>query len=380
MTALPPARTPSDYTGPWQPRWSPGSVDPALPPVAVVHDPRDQPAYTTTALAAHRPSHGQLAVHPTPLATAPAYLAHDLIRAQGKHLPLPPDTDPPLWLGNADASWRVAAAWTQALGISHYIVCRAHRISGRHLEHLMALRELTRIRLTLVISGPPATPLTDMLTAVPHHRIDTPEAARQHLHPPCTAPPAACYPWWEAAAFPGTDDEPWYQLPPRRTRREGPPPNKPTSSTRLPAQRIRPPAIALPRPQGQPLQLSCHYTVIAQRIHSRIAHPLYAAAVAIRALTGYRTDQLPELTAPTPSRARARLPSTLPHWATLLIAAARTYTALEGHNLPDPGLGLYGTDRPFRLSTWEQNDVERATETCRLTAASPPAPRRRARP
>ncbi|MFJ2007778.1 hypothetical protein [Streptomyces chartreusis] len=366
-----PATTPDDTLRKWTPQWSPDHTDPALPPITLITDPHDRPAHTTTALAAHQPEHGCIAVHPTPLATAPAYLAHDLIRALGKHLP-PPDIDPPWWTGNADESWRVAVAWTHALGIRHYIVCRAHRITSRHLEHLMALRERTRIRLTLIVSGPTPAALADILNAVSHRHLDTLEAAQHHLNTADhTTPPTDRYPWWQFTPFPGPDDEPWFQLPPRPRRPAGQPGEITTSTrgtpTRLPSHDNPPPATALTPAQ---------HDVVAQRIHTRIAHPVHAAAVAIRALTGYDTDQLPQFTLPTPHRPHADLPAELPAWVRLLHDAARIHAELERFIRPDLPEHLSGADRAFRLSVWEKNDVAHATETCHLVAA----PTRRPKP
>ncbi|MFC7472683.1 hypothetical protein ACFQVA_42505 [Actinomadura keratinilytica] len=75
-------------TGAWKPTWSPGHTRPGLPPLTVVHDPHDDHAFMAAALAAHTPQAGHITVHPTPVASAPASLAHDLLRSMGKHLPL----------------------------------------------------------------------------------------------------------------------------------------------------------------------------------------------------------------------------------------------------------------------------------------------------
>ncbi|MEU6807703.1 hypothetical protein ABZ920_01485 [Streptomyces sp. NPDC046831] len=357
----------------WTPAWSPDHTDPSLPPVTLITDTHDQPAYTTTALAAHQPEHGRIAVHPTPLATAPAYLAHDLIRALGKHLPAP-HIDPPWWTSNADESWRVAVAWTQALNISHYVICRAHRITGRHLEHLMALRERTRIRLTLVVSGPAPAALSTTLNTVAHHQIDSIQDTRQHLNADQAPTPRtlASYAWWQRAPFPGPHDESWYELPPRPRRPAGKP-DEVTSSTRGTPTRLsstdsQPPAIAL-QTFTRADTSSAHLETVAQRIHTRVAHPVHAAAVALRALTGYGTDQLAQLTIPTPHRPRADLPTDLPDWARLLRDAARIHTDLQGYIRHDLTDRLSGEDTPFRLSAWDKNDVAHATETCHLVAA-----------
>ncbi|MFJ3720782.1 hypothetical protein [Streptomyces sp. NPDC090057] len=364
MTSTPSGAAPDETFHNWTPTWSQDHTDPSLPPITLITDTDDQPAYTTTALAAHQPKLGRIAVHPTPLATAPAYLAHDLIRALGKHLP-PPDIAPPWWTGNADESWRAAAAWTQALKISHYVICRAHRITGRHLEHLMALRELTRIRLTLVVSGPTPAALAAILNAVAHHQIDTLEDAHQHLNQDPLSQAPASYPWWRSTSFPAPHDELWYVLPPRPRRPAGTP-DEPTISsygtpTRLPCTDSRPPSIALPAHTNLGT-LSPHHETVAQRIHTRIAHPVHAAAVAIRSLTGYSTDQLPQLTIATPQHPRADLPTDLPDWARLLQDAARIHTDL----LP---AHFSGADRPFRFGARDRNDVAHATESCHLVAA-----------
>ncbi|MFH8804889.1 hypothetical protein ACH4F6_35900 [Streptomyces sp. NPDC017936] len=371
MTSTPCNAAPDETFHKWTPAWSPDHTDPGLPPITLITDTRDEPAYTTTALAAHQPRLGRIAVHPTPLATAPAYLAHDLIRALGKHLP-PPDIDPPWWTGNAEDSWRVAAAWTQALSISHYVICRAHRITGRHLEHLMALRELTRIRLTLVISGPTPPALATILNAVTRHQIDTFEDAHQHLNQDPSPRAPASYPWWHNTPFPAPHDEPWYELPPCPRRPPGAPDETTISShctpNRLSSADSRPPAIALPA-HTHPDTPSPHHETVAQRIHTRIAHPVHAAAVAIRSLTGYSTDQLPQLTIATSQHPRADLPTNLPDWARLLQDAALIYTDLQQYIRHDLPAHMTGENRPFRFGARDRNDVAHATETCHLVAA-----------
>jgi hypothetical protein len=373
MTPTPTAAATADTVGKWTPAWSPDHTDSSLPPITVITDPHDQPAYTTTALASHHPGAGRVAVHPTPLATAPAYLAHDLIRALGKHLP-PPDIDPPVWTGNAESSWRVTVAWTQALHINHYVICRAHRITGRHLEHLMALRERTRTRLTLLVSGPPPAALTTILNTVRHREIDTLQAVRQHLNTdsePISDSPTG-YPWWHPTPSPLPDNEPWYALPPRPRRPAGRPDAAAHSSrdapARLPAIHKTPPTIALPVLNDLSAP-SPHHEVVAQRIHTHIAHPVHAAAVAIRALTGYGTDQLSHLTTPTPQRPRADIPADLPSWALLLLDAARIHTELEGYTRPELPAHLTGANKLFRLATWDQKEITHVTESCRLATA-----------
>ncbi|MEV6774715.1 hypothetical protein [Streptomyces syringium] len=150
-----------------------------------MHDPRDDHAFMAAALAAHTPARGRITVHPTPVASAPFSLAHDLLRSMGKHLPVTGSEDEAYWVGNTETAWRAVAAWMLALRVT-----RAHRISSRHFEYLFALRELTGIRLTLLCHGllPPASPLRRLVA------------------------------WWEAdGQFPPREGEPCFLLPTRRT-------------------------------------------------------------------------------------------------------------------------------------------------------------------
>ncbi|WP_329323608.1 hypothetical protein OIE77_42315 [Streptomyces sp. NBC_01715] len=276
----------------------------------------------------------------------------------------------------------MAAAWTQALGISHYVICRAHRITARHLEHLMALREHTRIQLTLVVSGPTPAALAPILKAVPHHPTEALESARLHLQTgqQQTSAPAGHDHWWHPAPLPAPEDEPWYELPPRPRRpavvtpRQGAP-------ARPSVDRPHPIVIALPaftHPDDYP---GTSHQAVAQRIHTRIAHPVHAAAVAARVLAGYDTEQLSQITLSTPQRPSADLPANLPAWMLPLQEAARIYTELQGHIRTDLPAHLSGANRPFRLTSWEQDDVAHATETCRLIPAPirkrPSNPRKR---
>ncbi|MGX1886930.1 hypothetical protein [Streptomyces sp. NPDC055287] len=348
----------------WTPQWTPDQTNTDLPPVTIISDPDDLPACTTSALAAHRPADGRITIHPTPLATAPAYLAHDFLRALGKHLP-PSDSDVPWWTTNTDDSWRIAAAWTRALGISHYVLARAHRIPSRHWEHLMALRENTGIHLTLVVSGPVPAALHSILTAVQHHYIDNPDEGSTHLSRPGHPPSPAPYPWWHAAPFPPGEDEQWYQLPPRPKQPRGRPGEPSTDSRGKPTQ------LASDRnpPRAIPLEVLTPSSVppaIAQRIHTRIAHPVHAAAVALRTVTGYETDQLRGLAeSSTAAGPQPPIVENLPAWVSLLTDAAYAYTQLQSHARQG---------NPFSLATWDRHDIAHATEACHLLA--PPSARR----
>ncbi|WP_328545545.1 hypothetical protein [Streptomyces platensis] len=362
----------------WTPFWSPDETDPTLPPVTVILDPHDNQAFTASALAAHQPRAGNIAVHPTPVATAPAYLAHDLLRAYGKHLPAPDNHHPtPQWTSHVDRSWRNTAAWTTTLGITHVIICRAHRISARHIEHLLALREHAHLNLTLLYSGSVPTPVERLLSAINHEPIDTLEAARHHMtHHRTPAPPSADYPWWTATpAFPGRSDDPWFRLPPQPHE----PRPRPTQQHAQPTAQPDPPALVLPLPTN-PHQdhTHPHIATVAARIHSRIAHPIHAANVALRVLTGCTPDQIGNLHAneldPYTSPPHDKRPAPhLPRWVLPLADAALALAALRGYT---------NVVNPLWTPSWEHSDVEQATEDCRLIPVPPtsktPSRRRRA--
>lgn len=57
------------------------------PPVTVIHDRDDHPAWTAAAHTAHDPALGRLTVDPSPANGAPAAHAHNLLHALGKRLP-----------------------------------------------------------------------------------------------------------------------------------------------------------------------------------------------------------------------------------------------------------------------------------------------------
>ncbi|MFE3384791.1 hypothetical protein [Streptomyces anulatus] len=60
--------------------------------------------------------------------------------------------------------------------IQHVIITRIHRVSSRYFEHLFALRELTKIRPTLLYHGPLSPALAASLL---HEAVHTLAAARR---------------------------------------------------------------------------------------------------------------------------------------------------------------------------------------------------------
>ncbi|MFE0686426.1 hypothetical protein ACFW17_37270, partial [Streptomyces sp. NPDC058961] len=148
------------------------------PPVAVVIDPRDDAIYTHTALAAHHPPSGRITLHPGPGTTSETGLAHDLLATLGK---------PPLLPGRFPAgrqpAWEAAAAWMTALPVNRLTVLRAHRLTARRTEHLLQLRAITGIHLTLVCHRPhlPAA-LLQALQAADYSVTADFQTARRHYY------------------------------------------------------------------------------------------------------------------------------------------------------------------------------------------------------
>ncbi|MGW9643435.1 hypothetical protein ACWHAU_30460 [Streptomyces albidoflavus] len=356
-------------TGAWKPTWSPGHTRPGLPPLTVVHDPHDDHAFMAAALAAHTPQAGHITVHPTPVASAPASLAHDLLRSMGKHLPLAGSDDGTYWTGNTETAWRALAAWTLALGTGHLIVTRAHRISSRHFEHLFALRELTRIRLTLMCHGPLPPALATALATLRHEEAHTLAATHRAFTTPAPPPPTGRFTWWEAdEQFPPREGEPCFLLPTRRMPGRG----VIEAAVRRLARTVLPlPAARCPLPAAGrfPPEPDEPTALLAHRLHTRIAHPIHAAALSVRVFTGCPATQLQ---LPAAHTAPPVLPNhgpehPAPTWAADLIEVARCFGQLEGRQ--------YGA-RPLRLSPWDQTAVTEAAHACGLHEHQAPATKR----
>jgi len=357
-----PAAVP-ETTGPWKPTWSPGHISPGLPPLTVVHDPDDDCAFMAVALAAHIPALGRITVHPTPVASAPASLAHDLLRSLGKHLPVAGSEEGTYWTGNTETAWRVVAAWIFALRIGHVIVTRAHRISSRHFEYLFALRELTKIRLTLLCHGPLPPVLAAALTALPHEEGHTLAAARRAVGAPTPLPPTGRFAWWETdGQFPPHEGEPCFLLPTRRVHGRG--------VIEAAARRLGRTVLPLPAAGRFPPEPGEPTALLAHRLHARIAHPVHAAALAVRIFTGCSAAQLQQVsTARAAASARTNRGRELgtPSWAADLLEAARCFGQLDGRA---------DSARPLRLSPWDQAAVTEAAHVCSVHEHQAPGPKR----
>lgn len=338
-------------TGAWKPAGSPSGTRPGLAALTVVHDPHDDHAFMAAALAAHTPQAGRITVHPTPVASAPASLAHDLLRSLGKHLPPDGSEDGTFWSGNTETAWRAVTAWILGLRIGHVIVTRTHRISSRHFEHLFALRELTGVQLTLLCHGPLPPALATALAALPHEEAHTLAAARRTLGVSAPPPSAGRFAWWEAGEqFPPSPDEPCFLLPTRRTPGRG--------VIEAAARRLGRPVLPLPAAGRFPPEPDEHTTLLARRLHARIAHPVHAAALAVRVFAAQR-----DLPARTGRGRQMRTPS----WAVDLIEAACHFGQLEGR--------ADNTSLPLR--SFDHAAVTEAAHACGLHEHQAPGAKRR---
>ncbi|WP_103514995.1 hypothetical protein [Streptomyces sp. SM10] len=117
--------------------------------VTIVVDEHDDMFYTRAALQAHRLEGGCVTVQPTPANGSPAALAHDVLYALGKRL-APGPRSPDIWLDSVNAAWLAAASWSIAAGVRHVVVPRAHLLTGRRIDQLLAWREWTGVQLTLL--------------------------------------------------------------------------------------------------------------------------------------------------------------------------------------------------------------------------------------
>lgn len=297
------------------------------------------------------------------------------MRAYGKHLPVPEDLHPePAWVRHTDDSWRNTAAWTTALGITHLIVCRAHRLRSGYIQHLLALREHARLKLTLLCHGSFTDNVQQLLSTVRHDDLNTPDAALRHLQhspPPLTD---GNFPWWQVRpSFPARPEETWFRLPP-------PPSGRHRWEDRhyaMIAAQPPPDARLLSLPPTRWDHTHPHLAPAIARIHNRIAHPVHAARVALHLLTGAPPDQLnhlphDDLTSSASPDHGQHPTEGLPPWARPLAQAALALTELRGY---------VHANTPLFIPKWEEHEVSQAIEGCRLLlpapARTPAAARRR---
>ncbi|WP_406510597.1 hypothetical protein [Streptomyces sp. NBC_00212] len=348
------------------PTWPPDRAEPPprRPPLTVVHDAGDDKAFMDWALAAHAPQAGRITVHPAPTTGAPPALAHDLLRALGKHLPLAGSEEGVCWTRDARTAWRTAAAWVRALRIGHVLLTRAHLITVRHLERLFALQHLTGIRLTLVCHGPLTSEAAAAVDSLGPQTVHSLAAARRTTPATPAAVTAGRYPWWDKAPFPPPDDEPCFLLP------YAPRPHT-TGELCAAQRRVGRSVLPLDAPgrlaDALDAEADPHLAALARRIHTRIAHPVHAAALVVQVLTGHPVDSLRQLRATAfapPARDTVSAGTTVPvpAWAADLVEAARCFRDLDGRA---------GSLHFFRLTAWDRIAVDDAAQACGLVTSQP---------
>ncbi|MFJ2154364.1 hypothetical protein ACIOHB_37200 [Streptomyces microflavus] len=252
------------------------------PPVTVIHDKDDHPAWTA---AAHEPALGRLTVDPSPANGAPAALAHDLLYALGKRLPQGGETYG-TWADSQRPAWDAVATWILTHHIGHLIVCRTDRLTHARQRQLLTLRERCGIRLALLWHRPASPALRTLLEETPHHIIDTLPQARIALAQTEHSPTGTRSTGQQRPTEPTPcqDDGQWITSPtpsdgtvtsrPKRARCQGAPEVVSTSGAPATQGRDRTPT-----------------DVLATRL-TTVAHPLHATALTIRAVTGADISRL----------------------------------------------------------------------------------------
>ncbi|MGW0394382.1 hypothetical protein ACWDYJ_26540, partial [Streptomyces sp. NPDC003042] len=229
-------------------------------------------------------------------------------------------------------------------------VCRTDRLTHARRAQLLALRERSGIRLTLLWHQPADRALARLLNGLEHQMIDELEQARAVLHPAAPSPADAqnlalsFNQDQPAESRLGPDYGPWMTARPDcwgiEVTRPARTPCPGADHTPLPE---------TPRPDSAGREAGRTWEkVLAHRLH-RIAHPPHVAALAIHALTAASTARLALIRGSDISETAAVLKihdqpahrhcrvHPVPHWARPLLAAAKTYGRLRQRD-PDQSL------------------------------------------
>ncbi|MBP0458980.1 hypothetical protein [Streptomyces montanisoli] len=297
--------------------------------VVVVVDECDHMKVMRAALASHQPAQGRIVVQPTPASSRPAALAHDVLYALGKRLaPAPGAAD--VWLDSVTPAWLAAAAWSTATGVRHVVVTRAHLLTARRIDQLLAWRETTGVQLTLLWQASPRRLPPALIGA--RRCVSTPGVLEAILHTAGPLPAQPSFP--PTAAAPATDPavaQPQSILQAQLA--------WPATAAAIPARTC---TGASASAQRQP---PAHAHTVAPTdvaALARIAHPLITGALSVLAFTGTQpgalrwlrdldiTPDIDTLKTHAPNHLGCRLHA-LPTWARPLLAAARTHHRLSGH-------------------------------------------------
>ncbi|MFJ2109809.1 hypothetical protein ACIOHH_35165 [Streptomyces microflavus] len=226
------------------------------------------------------------------------------------------------------------AAWASVLGVTRLVICRAQGLSPSQWNGLLALRALLGIRLVLVIHGRAPAPLKRLLDCINHCSIDSTDA----FAPPDCASSGTPIPWrTPGMVYPASPDAPWCDLPL--------PPRRPAPDS------IRPYKPVVVR-KNQTTDSARQDSVAVHRVHAHIAHPVHAAIVAVRFLSGCTTRQATLIRLP-----EAELTGWAPAWAQPLVAAASRYQQLTA---------APGQSSVLSLMPSEYEAIEETLHSCRL--------------
>ncbi|MCX5443882.1 hypothetical protein [Streptomyces sp. NBC_00063] len=299
--------------------------------VTVVVDERDDLFYTRAALQAHRPGEGCITVQPTPANGSPAALAHDMLYALGKRL-APGPNSPDVWLDSVNTAWLAAAAWTVATGVRHVVVPRAHLLTIRRIDQLLAWREMTGVQLTLLWQTAPRR-LPPVLARV-ERRISSRDQFEALLAEPGpiparpSFPPAAPAMTGRAAVGAGHSSA-------RQPRDARPRSMKPGQQAHPCTGAMATAQLSQPAPA---IELSCEDTAAL----AALTHPLIAGALSVLAFTqaglgGLRLTRDLDITGDVcviklhGVGHRSCPLYAVPDWARPLLAGARAHHRLAGH-------------------------------------------------
>ncbi|MCX4800039.1 hypothetical protein OG497_40150 [Streptomyces sp. NBC_01242] len=257
------------------------------PPVTVIHDKDDHPAWTAAAHTAHEPVLGRLTVDPSPANGAPAALAHDLLYALGKRLPQDGETYG-TWADSQRPAWDAVATWILTHRTGHLIVCRTDRLTTTRFRQLLTLRERCGIRLTLLWHRPAGLALRTLLEETPHHIIETLPQARIALDrtDPSLTGTRNIGQQRHIEPTPRQDDGQWIspQTPPA-----GMVIDRPARARCQSAPELASTTSGAPSARGRDHTPA---DVLAARL-TTVAHPLHATALTIHAVTGADIGRFP---------------------------------------------------------------------------------------
>ncbi|MFF7251552.1 hypothetical protein ACFZBU_47780 [Embleya sp. NPDC008237] len=322
----------------------------------MIVDRHDDPVYTATALGAHDGAAGRITVHPTPAAGGVAALAQDVLCALGKTLP-PSGQGRGAWADALRPAWNAACAWVIASGVRHVIVLRGHHLTPARLRQLLDLRVRTGVRVTVVWHAPPGPAMGAFVRGVEHRIVEDLDQARTALAWPAKNN-GASGPGWFAGGRSGPDrngDEERAWITPARPAPGVVVPRAARTACTGAGGTVSAPGAGRDgtgERNAENRQTGWDPSIgqLAGRLHTRLAHPTHAAALAAAVVTGADVQRLalirgiditPDASTVKTHDSRAHRTCrvhAVPRWARILLHAAVAHQTLEGN---DPGRSLF---------------------------------------